>query len=192
MYHFPPYNVNEFANAVLRLTVSMYLYFWCQKLMEKLSGMIYNSKETMCTQLLEATFIALHTKMCRNCLLMNTHCLYTLNTNYTQPLSSYDCLLCCSTISSIINATATVLLADIVRPLRPSLTDTQATIITKVLSLVIALLSVVFVLFARNFGHGLISVSEDQINSNIQVGLRLDIVALGWCFTERFLQYPPI
>ena len=57
------------------------------------------------------------------------------------------------------NASATILMTDVVKPLRPKMTDYQATVTTKIMSVVVGALSVVFVLFARNFGHGLISVS---------------------------------
>lgn len=55
---------------------------------------------------------------------------------------------------------ATVLMTDIVRPWKPNMTDHQATIVTKVLSVVVGAISVVFVLFAQNFGQGLLSVSD--------------------------------
>ena len=59
----------------------------------------------------------------------------------------------------MISGCATVLMADVVKPLRPRMTDTQATITTKILTIVVGAVAVIFVLFAKNFGYTLISVS---------------------------------
>ena len=59
----------------------------------------------------------------------------------------------------MISGCATVLMADVVKPLRPRMTDTQATITTKILTVVVGAVAVIFVLFAKNFGYTLISVS---------------------------------
>ena len=59
----------------------------------------------------------------------------------------------------MISGCATVLMADVVKPFRPRMTDTQATITTKILTVVVGAVAVIFVLFAKNFGYTLISVS---------------------------------
>ena len=64
-----------------------------------------------------------------------------------------------STISSTVNALAANVLEEFIRPWKPDLSEKKATIITKVVSLVMGGLAIVLVLFARYFGRGILSVS---------------------------------
>ena len=96
----------------------------------------------------------------------------TIFTQWTSPGSSlihyiwwFSCLYLLlphySSVSSLLNSAALVILQDFVRPLRPNLTESQATIISKVLVFVLGAVDIALVLFARFFGAGLMSVSED-------------------------------
>ena len=64
-----------------------------------------------------------------------------------------------STVSSLLNSAALVILQDFVRPFRPNLTENQATVVSKVLVFVLGAVDIALVLFARFFGAGLMSVS---------------------------------
>lgn len=68
----------------------------------------------------------------------------------------------------MISGCATVLMADVVKPLRPRMSDTNATIVTKVLTVVVGIVSVIFVIFAKNFGYTLISVGILYLHLNLQ------------------------
>ena len=73
--------------------------------------------------------------------------------------SSADIFLFFSTISSTLNALAAIILEDFIRPLRPNLSEKNATILTKIVSFLMGGVAIVLVLFARYFGQGILSVS---------------------------------
>ena len=67
-------------------------------------------------------------------------------------------------MSSMLSSTATVVMEDMVRPLflwrcKRKISDKHATIINKVVAVVMGFVSIVFVLFAMNFGKSIVSVS---------------------------------
>ena len=64
-----------------------------------------------------------------------------------------------STVSSLLNSVSLVILQDFICPFKPQLTDKTATIISKVLVLILGGVAIVLVLFARYFGAGIMSVS---------------------------------
>ena len=65
-----------------------------------------------------------------------------------------------STVSSTLNSIAAVILQDFIRPYKPSLSDKNATIITKGVSIALGAVAILLVLFARYFGSGVLSVSK--------------------------------
>ena len=56
----------------------------------------------------------------------------------------------------MLNGCSAVVLEDIVKRKRPGITQTQGTVIAKITALVIGLISVALVVFARYAGSGLI------------------------------------
>lgn len=58
---------------------------------------------------------------------------------------------------------ATVILQDIVRPLRPNLSDSRAALITKIISLVLGAVSIALILIAKHFGTGIFSVKYQKL-----------------------------
>lgn len=77
-----------------------------------------------------------------------------------------------STVSSLFNSGALVILQDFIRPFKPNLSEKHATIISKILVLVLGAVAIVLVLFARYFGAGLFSVSKIKIFARA-IGLNL-------------------
>lgn len=58
----------------------------------------------------------------------------------------------------------TVILQDIVKPLRPAMTDERATVVSKFLSLILGVSAVALVFIARYFGKGIMTVHTHSYN----------------------------
>ena len=63
-----------------------------------------------------------------------------------------------STLSSILSASAAVIMEDLIRPWRPNISDKHTTIINKVLAVIMGFVSVATVILAKDFGNSIISV----------------------------------
>ena len=81
------------------------------------------------------------------------------------------------------NSSAAVILEDFVRPCRPNMSDKQATVISKIISLIIGVVCIVLVLFAKQFGSGLLSVSII-----LQLGLCFFYFTFNLNFTKKMAQ----
>lgn len=64
-----------------------------------------------------------------------------------------------STISTGLCSMATVILQDIIKPLKPDLTDERATVVSKFISLILGISAIALVFIARYFGKGMLTVS---------------------------------
>ena len=71
-----------------------------------------------------------------------------------------------SIISSNLNASAAILLEEVVRPFRPKLSEKSATMICKALTFGVGAVSIILVLFARYFGSGVVTVCLQMITRN--------------------------
>jgi len=60
----------------------------------------------------------------------------------------------------MLNGCSAVVLEDIVKRIRPGITQTQGAVIAKITALVIGLISVALVLFARHAGSGMLTVGS--------------------------------
>ena len=65
-----------------------------------------------------------------------------------------------STISSLLNSGALIILEDFVKPCKPGLTDKKATVISKIIAFSMGIVALILVLFIRYAGGGVLSVGD--------------------------------
>ena len=65
-----------------------------------------------------------------------------------------------STISSLLNSGALILLEDFVKPCMPGLTDKKATVVSKVMAFSMGIVALILVMFIKYTGSGVLSVSD--------------------------------
>ncbi|KAF6027668.1 hypothetical protein EB796_014024 [Bugula neritina] len=85
-----------------------------------------------------------------------------------------------STISSAMNAGAAIILQEVIKPLKPNMSDQRATVICKMLSTLTGIVSILFVIFLRLFGNGLLSVTLALVG--IATGPSVAVFTVGIIF----------
>ena len=128
--------------------------------------------EYMCVTLLHVALPDVHImNVCRKCYCVSLLYLLFFNikllklqfvTTFTQYHSKHI-LYFFSTISSLLNTTAAIVLEEFVRPCRPNISDRRAAVASKIISLIMGVICIVLVLFAKQFGSSLLSVSISML-----------------------------
>lgn len=85
-----------------------------------------------------------------------------------------------STLSTNLGAISAILLQDLVLPIKPSLTDSKATIVTKALVVVCGLVVLAVVFFVKYIGSGIYTVSDHHGVHIKTIIIDINTALLGW------------